>query len=156
MIFRRSLDGAIAFVACAIVVALLVCVSLGVITRALDDPLIWTDEVSRFLMVWLAAFGWMMASRKRAHVRIRYFVDKLPHRARRAAEMLLQAAVAVLGILVAWYCVDLVGRNWDVEATTVPLPIGLMYVPMLLAGLVTALQAGAEVWQAATRAAFVP
>ena len=50
-------DRAAAIVACALVVALLVCVALGVVTRGLGEPLIWTDELSRFLMVWLAVFG---------------------------------------------------------------------------------------------------
>ncbi len=71
-------DQAAAFIACALVVALLGCVALGVVTRSLGDPLIWTDELSRFLMVWLAVFGWILASRKRIHVRIRFFQDLLP------------------------------------------------------------------------------
>ena len=74
-------DRATAIVACVLVVALLVCVALGVVTRGMGEPLIWTDELSRFLMVWLAVFGWILGSRKRIHVRIRYFQDLLPARA---------------------------------------------------------------------------
>ena len=66
-------DKASLLVCCALVTALLGCVSLGALTRGLGDPLIWTDELSRFLMVWLAVFGWIVASRKRIHVRIRFF-----------------------------------------------------------------------------------
>ena len=57
-----ALDRAIEALACIILIALLLCVTLGVVTRALDDPLIWTDEISRFLMVWLAVFGWILAT----------------------------------------------------------------------------------------------
>jgi len=71
--FAGGFDKAAAFVGCGLVIALLVCVALGVVTRALGEPLIWTDELSRFLMVWLAVFGWVLASRKRIHVRIRFF-----------------------------------------------------------------------------------
>ena len=64
----RALAGAFdkvsLFVCCALVTALLGCVSLGALTRGLGEPLIWTDELSRFLMVWLAVFGWIVASRK--------------------------------------------------------------------------------------------
>jgi TRAP-type C4-dicarboxylate transport system permease small subunit len=70
-----AFDLAAAFLSCALVVALLACVAMGALTRTLGDPLIWTDELSRFLMVWLAVFGWILASRKRLHVRIRYFHD---------------------------------------------------------------------------------
>ena len=73
--------------------ALLGCVALGVITRGMGDPLIWTDELSRFLMVWLAVFGWILASRKRIHVRIRYFQDLLPARVHAAVEVAFQLAM---------------------------------------------------------------
>src|SRR5215471_5426392 len=91
--FAGSFDRAAAFVACAIVTALLACVALGVITRALGDPLIWTDELSRFLMVWLAVFGWVLATRRRIHVRIRFFQDRLPSSAHKGTELMIQSAL---------------------------------------------------------------
>ena len=58
-----AFDKSAAFLCCALVAALLGCVSLGALTRGLGEPLIWTDELSRFLMVWLAVFGWVVAWR---------------------------------------------------------------------------------------------
>ena len=138
-------DRAAAFTACALVVTLLGCVVLGVITRALGEPLIWTDELSRFLMVWLAVFGWVLASRKRIHVRIRYFQDHLPARAHKAVELFIQLALALFGILITWYSIGLVGKNHDLEATSLPISMAWMYVPMVLAGIVTAVQGTSEV-----------
>src|SRR5215472_16364532 len=102
-------DKAAAFVSCVIVVALLACVASGVVTRALGEPLIWTDELSRFLMVWLAVFGWVLASRKRIHVRIRFFQDRLPKPAHRLVELAIQAAMVLFGSLVTVYSVGLIG-----------------------------------------------
>jgi TRAP-type C4-dicarboxylate transport system permease small subunit len=144
-----ALDRAAAIVACALVVALLGCVSLGVLTRELGNPLIWTDELSRFLMVWLAVFGWILASRKRIQVRIRYFQDLLPRRAHGAVEIVIQLALCVLGALIAVYSVGLVIRNHDLEATSLPLSMSWMYAPMVLAGVVTALQGVIELVGAA-------
>jgi TRAP-type C4-dicarboxylate transport system permease small subunit len=143
-----AFDRAAAFVACVLVVALLACVALGVVTRAFGEPLIWTDEGSRFLMVWLAVFGWVLASRKRLHVRIRYFQDKLPPRFHRAVEVAFQVALTAFGALVAAYGVVLVIRNHDLEATSLPISMAWMYVPMVLAGAITALQAASEVVEA--------
>jgi TRAP-type C4-dicarboxylate transport system permease small subunit len=143
-----AFDRAAAFVAGALVVALLVVVALGVVTRALGEPLIWTDEGSRFLMVWLAVFGWVLASRRRLHVRIRYFQDKLPRRFHRAVEIAWQLALTAFGALVAVYGVVLVIRNHDLEATSLPMSMAWMYAPMVLAGAVTALQAASEVIEA--------
>ena len=100
---RAGLDRAIQWLAIGLTVALLAVVMLGVITRALGDPLIWTDEISRFLMVWVAVAGWLLATRRRAHIRIRFFHDMLPQRAWRAAEIVIQCGILALGTMLAWY-----------------------------------------------------
>jgi len=137
-------DRAAEIACCVLVTALLGCVALGVVTRELGAPLIWTDELSRFLLVWLAVFGWIMASRKRIHVRIRFFQDLLPARGHKATELAMQAAMTLFGILVTIYSVGLIGKNHDLEATSMPISMAWMYAPMLLAGSVTALQGASE------------
>jgi TRAP-type C4-dicarboxylate transport system permease small subunit len=138
--FVGAFDKAAHAVTCALVVALLGCVLLGVITRTLGDPFSWTDELSRFLMVWLAVFGWVLASRKHIHVRIRYFQDLLPATMRRSTELAILLALTLFGAFVFWYSFGLVAKNYDLEATSLPISMGWMYVPMVLAGFVTALQ----------------
>jgi TRAP-type transport system small permease protein len=140
----RAFDQAAGFVCCALVVALLGCVALGALTRTLGAPLIWTDELSRFVLVWLAVFGWVVASRKRIHVRIRFFQDLLPGHAHQAAELLIQAAMMLFGALILAYGVGLIGKNHDLEATTLPISMAWMYVPMVLGGTITALQGASE------------
>ena len=137
-------DRAAAFFCCVLVTALLGCVTLGVVTRTAGDPLIWTDELSRFLMVWLAVFGWIVASRKRLHVRIRYFQDLLPPRLHHAVEWVIQVAVTIFGVLVCVYGVALVLKNLDLEATSLPISMAWVYAPMVLGGLTTAVQGAHE------------
>jgi TRAP-type C4-dicarboxylate transport system permease small subunit len=144
----RALAGAFdrvaSLVSGALVTALLVCVSLGALTRSLGNPLIWTDELSRFLMVWLAVFGWIVASRKRIHVHIRFFQDRLPTRAHKAVEIAIQGAITLFGTLVATYSFGLIGKNLDLDATTLPISMAWMYAPMVLGGAITALQGASE------------
>lgn len=144
MTWTRVFDRAMEAVAALLIVALLVTVTLGIVTRAMGEPLIWTDEVSRFLMLWVAVVGWVMASRRRVHIRIRFFHDMMPARGWRTAEALMQFAMMLFGALTLWYSIHLVQANYDLEATTVPLSMGLLYAPMVLAGLVTLLQGLAE------------
>ena len=147
----RALAGAFdrvaSLVSGALVTALLVCVSLGALTRSLGNPLIWTDELSRFLMVWLAVFGWIVASRKRIHVRIRFFQDRLPTRAHKAVEIAIQGAITLFGALVATYSFGLIGKNLDLDATTLPISMAWMYAPMVLGGAITALQGASELME---------
>lgn len=138
------LDGCLHVLAGALVVVLLCAVTAGVIFRAINHPLSWTDEISGFLMVWLACLGWMIATRRGSHIRIRLLQDKIPATAWRGTEVLIQAAVAVLGGLVAWKSIHLMQVNADIEAMSLPVSVAWMYAPLLPAGLVTLLQALAD------------
>jgi len=145
----RLFDRALEAIACALLIALLVVVLLGVVTRAANNPLIWTDEGARFLMVWLASFGWMVAGRKRAHVRIRYFQGLLPPVLQRGAEQIIQVALIVFGAAVAFFGVSLVERNLGLDATSLPLSMAWLYAPLIPAGIVMAAQAAGQAVQPA-------
>jgi TRAP-type C4-dicarboxylate transport system permease small subunit len=140
----RWADRLLAVVAGAVVVALLATVTAGIVSRALNRPLAWTDEASGFLMVWLACLGWMLATRHGAHIRIAVFQDKLPRGAWRPTEVAILVAVALLGGAVAWTAVPLIRSNADIEALALPISTAWLYVPLLPAGVVTVLQALAD------------
>lgn len=150
MIARLSerLDAAMRLICMGLLAALLGVVLWGVLTRAWNDPVIWSDELSRFLMVWLACIGWVLAGRKRIHIRIRYFQDRLPGALHRGVEIAIQACIALLGAMLALQGAHLIERNHDLEATTLPLSMAWLYVPMVIAGLATALQGLAELAEA--------
>jgi TRAP-type C4-dicarboxylate transport system permease small subunit len=52
-----------------------------------------------------------------------------------------------LGAFIAWYGVELVAKNHDLEATTLPISMSWMYAPMVLAGIVTAMEGALELAQ---------
>ena len=139
------LDHLLHVVAGTLVVALLGTVTAGIVSRGVNHPLSWTDELSGFLMVWLACAGWMIATRRNAHIRIRFFQDLLPETARRGFEILIQAGVAFLGAIIAWKSIHLMQTNSDVEAVSLPIATAWMYVPLFPAGLLTVIQALSEI-----------
>jgi TRAP-type transport system small permease protein len=147
----KTFDRALAWMAGTLAALLTAAVVLGIVSRGLGEPLIWTDEVSRFLMIWLAVAGWLMAGRNRSHIRIRFFHDLLPTRLHEASEAVMQLALVLCGILLAVFGVELVRRNLDIAATTVPIAMAWVYLPMVLAGVVMTLQALADSWEAIAR-----
>lgn len=146
-------DRALQFAAATLLVVLLGTVTAGIVSRGLGHPLSWTDEGAGFLMVWLACFGWMIATRRGAHIRIRYFQDKLPQAPWRGTEGVIQLGLAVFGAVIAWNSVHLIRTNADIEAIALPLAVAWMYVPLLPAGLLTLAQGLAGLWQQLTGAA---
>ena len=143
----RALDRLLQIAAGTLVVVLLGTVTAGIVSRAANQPLSWTDEASGFLMVWLACLGWMLATRHGAHIRIRVFQDMLPAASWRATEVTILLAVAALGAVIAWFAIGLIQRNADIESLALPISSAWLYVPLLPAGLVTVAQALADLVQ---------
>jgi TRAP-type C4-dicarboxylate transport system permease small subunit len=152
----RAIDRGLAAVACLLLVLLFATVLAGVVTRAAGAPLTWTDEGARFLMVWLACCGWILAGRRRAHVRIRYFQGLLPPGMFRGVEIAIQLAMALLGAVVAGYAVTLVRRNAGLDATSLPIAMAWLYVPLIPAGVAMSLQALGQVREPGAAGAFRP
>lgn len=135
------------------VVVLLGTVTAGIVSRAAGHPFSFTDEASGFLMVWLACLGWMLATRRGAHIRIRFFLERLPGSSRRITEVVIHLGAVLLGAVIAWKSLHLIEANSDVEATTMPIATAWMYVPLLPAGLVTLAQGLADLRRSLVRGA---
>lgn len=141
---RRLADAALAASAAATMSALLYVVVAGVVSRAWGDPVIWSDELGRYLMVWLSCIGWALASRRRSHIRISVVLERLPAWAARWLEVAIQVAVAGFGLAVGVLGIGLIERNLDIEAISMPIPQAFLYAMLPLAGFAVALQGAAE------------
>lgn len=137
----RAVDRSVAGVSVLGLVALLCIVTLGIVGRAVGAPFPWTEELSGYLMVWLACLGTILATRNRAHIRIRVAIDLLPAPARRASEVATQLLVATIGAVLFVKGIDLVHKNSDIEAVAMPISTAWMYLPLIPTGAVVVAQA---------------
>jgi TRAP-type C4-dicarboxylate transport system permease small subunit len=90
---------------CALVfVVLLLDVLWGVFTRyLLGDQARWTEELARFLMVWLAFLGAALAYTRQAHLGVDILVARMEPQARRIALLVEHAVVFLFAVLVLGY-----------------------------------------------------
>lgn len=91
----------------AIVVALMGAMSLvaffAVVFRfVLQRPLAWSEELARYMMVWVTFAGAGIALSQGRQIGVTLFVDALPPRARKAA-LLLAELIALAFLVVAIY-----------------------------------------------------
>ena len=104
--FRRGYARILEWVVSALVIALAVEVTAGVIFRFAGHSLDWYDEVASVMLAWLTFYGAALASLKRAHIGCPELVDALPWRWRRAIGILVQLLViaffVLLGSVGAW------------------------------------------------------
>lgn len=138
-------DRLVRVAAVVLLLTLLVCVVLGVISRQLNAPLAWTDELAQYLLVWTGFVGWIIAARRRSHIRITVIADRLPTIAGQGLEIVTQLAVILFAGVLVRYSFALIERNWDVESIALPVSSAALYIVMPLAGLALILQALADI-----------
>jgi len=147
------LDRALRVLALLLMLALLASVVIGVGMRAISHPVAWSDEAAQYLLVWTGFTGWMIASRRNSHIRITMLLGLLPDVLRRMGETIIQLAlIGFCGALI-WWGWPLIGRNWDIDWVSLPLPAGLLYLPVPFVALVVsaqALLAIGQVWSGET------
>ena len=141
----QFLDRLVRAAAVLLLLSLLATVVLGVVFRQLNNPLAWSDELAQYLLVWCGFVGWIIAARRRSHIRITVFADKLPAGAGRVLEIVTQVAIIVFAAVLIRYSFGLIERNWDVESIALPVSSAALYIVMPLAGFALILQAVAEI-----------
>jgi TRAP-type transport system small permease protein len=139
------LDRVIRYAAVALLLALLASVVTCVVSRQLNRAVPWSDELAQHLLVWTGFVGWMIAARRRGHIRIDVFINRLPRAARLGMEVVIQLAVIGFAVALVWWGWGLIPRNWDIEWVTLPLSSALLYVPIPLAAAVIIVQALIEI-----------
>ena len=116
--------------------AILVVTAQVVWRYAFNNSLVWTEEASRYLFVWMTFLGAALAVKEGTHIRVTAFVDDLPEplqRALRALELVLTAAF--LGFL-AFVGFQWVRLNADTPTPALRLPLNyVLYASLPVASL---------------------
>lgn len=100
---NRALLWVVSVVTVAITGALVVLVVANVAARYLfETGILWAEEVSRLLFVWVVFLGAYIALCRKGHMAIVMVLERLPDRARRAVEVAGLILVAVFLTVVAF------------------------------------------------------
>jgi len=102
----RMVDGLLMGIGAMLVVMVLLAVFFRYV---LNQSLSWSDELVRYLFVWFTLLGGAVVVREREHIRVDYFVAKIPLPFRRWIDMTMMLLVCafhvmlvVLGALWVW------------------------------------------------------
>ncbi len=142
MPLRRFAERAIDLLAIATFSGMFACVLAQVVFRYfLGDPLTWSDELARYLFVWCAFLGWVIAARRRSHLAITTVQTRLSTRARAALAGFAALAALAFAIVLGYYGVRITLRNADVETPSLFFTIGVVYAIVPAAATAVALHA---------------
>ena len=123
------LEGAIKILMAGLIAGMVVLIAMQVCFRyVLNQPLAWTEEVARHLMVWSALLGAAVAYRRKGHLGMDILVMHLPRPWQRRVEIVLQAlSIAFFGLLVI-HGIPLVERTMRQLSSAIRIPMGYIYL----------------------------
>ena len=136
---KKLLDGyhrLLTWLMVASVAILIVPVTLQIVSRytALIPPWIWTEELSRFLFIWMIMLGAMIAVREGTH----FVVDVLPELSPRPAaalQMVSNVFVLVFALVFVWWGIEFVRFGWNQTSELAELPMGFIFIAWPVAGI---------------------
>ena len=119
----------------ATVAVLVIPVAIQILSRytALIPSWIWTEEMARFLFIWMIMIGSMVAIRDGAH----FDVDLWPQLTPRVDALLRVVSdlfVLVMALVFIWYGIRFVQFGWDQTSELAELPMAWIFVAWPLAG----------------------
>jgi len=127
---------------------LMVLLVLGqVVARKFFDPLVWSEELARYVFIWVMFLGWFVATERNSHIAISTLKNRVSAKIRRALDACGDLATFVLMIWLIVYGSQLVANNTDVETVTLFFSFAVVYAVVPLAGLAIALLTLVRLWQ---------
>lgn len=142
-IYARILDHLLVVSVALIIIP----VALQIFARftALLPRYIWTEELSRFLLIWMVMIGAMVAVREGTHFNIDLF-HGLKGRLRAAADILVGVFVLVFALVFLWWGIEFTDFAWFRISELAELPLWLIHIAWPVAGFTWLVFAGERMW----------
>jgi TRAP-type transport system small permease protein len=119
----------------ATVAILVVPVSLQIVARytQLIPSYIWTEELSRFLFIWMIMLGAMIGVREGTHFEVDVWPE-LGRRANAALRIVSHLFVLVFALVFLYWGIKFVEFGWYQESELAELPMPFIFIAWPLAG----------------------
>jgi TRAP-type C4-dicarboxylate transport system permease small subunit len=125
------------------VAILIVPVTLQIVSRytALIPSWIWTEELSRFLFIWMVMLGAMIGVREGTHFEVDLWPE-LGTRPTALLRILSNLFILVFALVFVWWGIEFVRFGWNQNSELAELPMAFIFVAWPAAGLTWALFLG--------------
>lgn len=94
---------------------------------------VWTEELARWLWVWMALIGIATVERDNAHLRMGFLIEFLPLRAQKVWAIITDLIYIGLAGHLIWIAYKSILRTWNYETVTLPTTDALLYASAFVA-----------------------
>ncbi|MBA3254313.1 MAG: TRAP transporter small permease [Burkholderiaceae bacterium] len=129
------------------VAILIVPVSLQIFSRytALIPSYIWTEEMARFLFIWMIMIGAMIGVREGTHFEVDLW-PRLKPRAEAAVRLMANIGVLAMALVFVWAGIEFTRFGWNRTSELADLPLWMIHVAWPLTGFTWLVFLGEQMW----------
>ena len=132
--WSQRLNWLVERVCVALLVLLVLDVWLGVLVRyVIPLPLTFTEELARYLMIWMALLAVSGGIAYREHIGVEFIFSRLPARARRWLAVSFDAIAFLFFFVLFWYGIGFAARGFSRLTMIYAIPKGYPFMGVPLA-----------------------
>lgn len=133
-------------IACLVMVALMV-ITTGaqIIFRVFFTALVWSEELTRYLLAWSSFIGASCVYRHAGHINITLLQDALPKRLRGVLRVAVHLICAVFFVLMIWFGTSYTMRMTRQLSPAMRIPMAYMYASIPVGGALMLLHAATRI-----------
>jgi TRAP-type C4-dicarboxylate transport system permease small subunit len=111
---------------------------------------VWTEELARWLWVWMALIGIGAVERNASHLRMSFLTGLLPRVVQRGLQILTDLIYIGLASHLIWIAWKSVKRTWNYEAVSLPATDAVLYASAFVAMILIVLRVAQRLLSSAT------
>lgn len=138
--FCRTLAQVSMVVAIVGLLSIMLCIQWQVVGRYIfNDTPTWAESTALLLVLFVTALGLAVGVRDAGHIGLESLVALLPPAWQRRFEYVIHALVGLFGAIMAQCSWEWAVAKWDEKKPMLPVPDGIDYVPLIIAGVLIVL-----------------
>ncbi len=128
-----------------LIIAMIVTITLQILSRTMAQAFTWTEELSRYLLVWSTFLGATLAYKRGLHISVSLFLDKFPKNIRSSAVIGGTALSILFFLIVAWNGFSLMAMQIFQVSPALQLPMRWVYLVIPLTAIIMLVHAASTI-----------
>lgn len=139
--FTQGINTVVSWLVIILLTGLVILVSVSVFYRyVLDASLTWSSEAARYLCIWIGFLAAPLALRRRMHIGLTFFTDRMGKTPKKLLGIASQLAILVFLVFAVYLGFELAGRQMRQTSASLMLPMGIPYLAIPVSALLMGLQ----------------
>ncbi|MFO7781747.1 MAG: TRAP transporter small permease [Spirochaetia bacterium] len=126
----HAIDEIVQRVAFVCLVVMIVATTLQIVFRVFFDALAWSEELSRYMLVWSTFLGATLAYKRSMHISVTFVRESFSPGARKALRIFAVVSALVFFAVAFNFALDYMSRQWRQVSAALRLPMPIIYSVM--------------------------